>query len=262
MRALIIRLFRSALDFLYISKPHLTSKLVNELNLSQGKGFGDSTTEIEARLSLEILEKNKIFNPIVFDVGANIGNYTNSILELNSYARIYAFEPSKVAREILEKRFVNNSSVRVIPLALGRGNMTSTLWSDVHGSGLGSLQKRRLEHFEISLSNAEQVQVVNLDSWCEENAVYPDLIKIDVEGSEFEVLIGSKETLKHARLVQFEFGGSNIDSRTFFQDFWYFFVGLNFQIFRISRHGLIHLSKYCEDEEFFKTTNYVALRNG
>jgi FkbM family methyltransferase len=260
MKYMIILLLRPFLNFCFRANPRLINRLTYELNLSQGKGFGDSTTEIEAKLSLELLRQNLVFDPIVFDIGANIGNYTNSILKLNSSAKIYAFEPSKVAREILEKRFLYVSSVEIIPYALGGKNTMGTLWSDILGSGLGSLQKRQLEHFGINFSKSEQVEIVTVDSWCAENAIYPHMIKIDVEGSEFEILLGSTKTLEHVTIVQFEFGGANIDSRTFFQDFWYLFAKLNFKIFRITKNGLVHISKYSEEDEFFKTTNYIALK--
>ncbi len=37
---------------------------------------------------------------------------------------------------------------------------------------------------------------VSLDSYCNSNDIFPDLIKIDVEGDEIEVLKNSKEVLK------------------------------------------------------------------
>ncbi len=260
MKVNLIRLFRSMLDQLYSMNPKLIHRLTDELNLTQGKGFGDRTTHLEATITVELLSQI-VLQPIIFDIGANMGSYTSSILDQNPNATVYAFEPSKVAVESLKNRFQANPSVIVIPHALGGQNGTGTLWSDFEGSGLGSLRKRRLEHFDITFSKAEKVQIVTIDSWCEKNAVYPHMIKIDVEGSEFDVLSGGIQTLQQTRLVQFEFGGSNIDSRTFFQDFWYFFTELNFNLFRISRTGLVPIFRYSEDEEFFKTTNYLALKN-
>lgn len=34
--------------------------------------------------------------------------------------------------------------------------------------------------------------------------------------------------------VTFEFGGCNIDTRTYFQDYWYFFKTFGFRVFRIT----------------------------
>jgi len=74
------------------------------------------------------------------------------------------------------------------------------------------------------------------------------------------VLRGMGEALHHIKVIQFEFGGCNIDTRTFFQDFWYFFTERNFQLFRICPVGLIEIKKYKELDERFSTTHYLAVR--
>jgi len=66
--------------------------------------------------------------------------------------------------------------------------------------------------------------------------------------------------LKEIQIIQFEFGGCNIDTKTFFQDFWYFFKENGFAIYRISPKGPLLLDKYREADETFRTTNYVAVR--
>ena len=63
-------------------------------------------------------------------------------------------------------------------------------------------------------------------------------------------------------IVTFEFGGCNIDTRTFFQDFWYFFVDVNMKLFRISPAGyLVHIQSYKESDEQYRTTNYIATKS-
>lgn len=57
--------------------------------------------------------------------------------------------------------------------------------------------------------------------------------------------------------IQFEFGGCNIDSRTFFQDFWYLLHD-KYNIFRIIPTGLYPIKEYSEMREIFLCTNYLA----
>jgi hypothetical protein len=83
---------------------------------------------------------------------------------------------------------------------------------------------------------------------------------MDVEGHEMDVLIGASKALRGVQIIQFEFGGGNIDTETFFQDFWYFFESNGFEISRMTPRGLKVISQYSENFETFKPTNYVAVR--
>jgi FkbM family methyltransferase len=231
-----------------------------DLKHMQGKGSGANSVVAEARMAIHFLSKLGIQNPVVFDIGANVGTYSVAILEMNPQVTIFAFEPSSSARNILEQRFTGNDKIKIFPLALSNSVFTGTLWSDVAGSSLSSLTKRNLNHFGIKFDYKEQVEVVTLDSWRETSLIVPDLIKMDVEGHELDVLKGGIKTLALAKVVQFEFGGCNIDTRTFFQDFWYLLTGAGFKIYRISHSRPVRIMYYSEDDENFTTTNYLAVR--
>ncbi len=135
------------------------------------------------------------------------------------------------------------------------------LYADVPGSGLASLTKRRLDHFGLDLSHEEPVPVKRLESWARAaNISTVDVLKIDVEGHELDVLKGAGDLLGNARVVQFEFGGCNIDTRTYFQDFWYL-LSRDFQIHRLGPGGTSAITSYTEHDETFTTTNYIAVRD-
>ena len=95
----------------------------------------------------------------------------------------------------------------------------------------------------------------------EENNV-PSLINymsIDIEGYELQALESFGSALAVTKVIQLEFGGCNIDTKTYFQDFWYFFKEHQFDLYRITPFGLQPLNKYTEMDECFRTTNYVAV---
>jgi hypothetical protein len=117
-----------------------------------------------------------------------------------------------------------------------------------------------LEHFNISFDYSEQVNVTTLDAWTDTNKTNPDFIKMDVEGHEYEVLSGGMKVLESVKVIQFEFGGCNIDTRTYFQDFWYFFRKNGFSLYRVTPKGPLRVMKYSEEDEYFSTTNYIAVR--
>jgi FkbM family methyltransferase len=241
--------------------PNLPAAIELDMKNIQGKGKGGESVSAEVTAAISFLSKFNISEPVIFDVGANVGLYSQAILNQIPNSKVFAFEPSQTSRKILENRFLNDSRVTVIPFALGSEVASRTLWSDQAGSGLASLTKRRLEHFNIDFNYAEEVQVTTLDTWAKSQKEKPDFIKMDVEGHELDVLDGGRDVLSSVRVIQFEFGGCNIDTRTYFQDFWYFFQAHGFSLYRITPKGPIQIVKYSEEDECFNTTNYLAVRN-
>lgn len=261
MKRLLLKIIRVSVRLIARAHPSLPQSLERELKQMQGKGDGGLSVDLEAKTSINFLNKFKISSPIILDVGANVGLYTEQILKLVPNARIYAFEPSNMAIVQLKNKFHDDPRVNIISKALGDDESYSNLWSDLPGSGLASLTKRRLDHFNIQFEESQVVHVVTLDSVMKDLNLEPDLLKMDVEGHEFSILMGATKTINSLSVIQFEFGGCNIDTRTFFQDFWYFFEKSNFSLFRISKNGPIPIYYYSEDDEYFSTTNFVAVRN-
>jgi len=139
-----------------------------------------------------------------------------------------------------------------------------TLYSNETGSGLASIYKRNLDHFDIAMNIEEKVTMRTLDSFCEENNIQKiHFLKLDVEGNELKVLDGAKNMVQAGAIdhIQFEFGGCNIDSRTYFQDFYYLLSG-RYEIYRILKNGLFLIERYKETYECFITTNFLAIRKG
>ena len=63
-----------------------------------------------------------------------------------------------------------------------------------------------------------------IDHYCKENNVkFIDFLKLDIEGNEYKALCGAKNMINQDKIgaIKIEFGGCNIDLRTFFRDFWF-----------------------------------------
>lgn len=202
----------------------------------------------------------------VFDVGANKGQFLSLVTEglRGREYRIHAFEPSRYTFGLLQQNFGAMSGVTLNNAALGKTCGEQQLFFDAPGSGLASLHRRRLAHAGMAFDDSEIVQVSTLDSYCEKSGIVAiDLLKLDVEGHEMDVLQGGLRLFQERRIsmLSFEFGGCNIDSRTFFQDFWYFLVqhGMG-QIYRVTPGGfLMPVTRYSERHEQFSTTNFLAV---
>lgn len=198
----------------------------------------------------------------IFDVGANVGDYSLFLSQQFANATIYSFEPSQAAFNVFLQNMKGTANVQPYHCGFGDTNDTLTLYANYTGSALSSLYPRRLDHFGIDMSNRETVTIQKLDDFCVENQIdHIHFLKLDVEGNELKVLNGAKAMIdSHAiDFIQFEFGGCNIDSRTFFQDFYYF-LNEKYTIYRIVKDGLTPIQHYNESLEIFITTNYLAER--
>lgn len=143
--------------------------------------------------------------PVVFDIGANVGDYIGELLAHFPAANVYAFEPQPEAMTELRDRFpwVQSEGYVVGDIAEG----TATLWRDQAKSYHASVHRRSdpaIGIFKYTLT----APCCRLDRYCQDNGIkHIDLLKIDVEGHELSVLIGAGDLLGSGiDVVQFEFG--------------------------------------------------------
>lgn len=200
--------------------------------------------------------------PVLFDVGGHVGDYTEAFLAHCPSGRAVVFEPSAHHLAVLRQRLGARAEVQILPVGLGAETARLPLYKDREISGLASLSQRRLDHFDITMDQVETVDISTVDQVVADLGVTTiDLLKIDVEGHELAVLRGATATLARGivKLVQFEFGGCNLDTRTNLQDFYYFFKTYGFAIGLVQPSGRIQvLDRYDEFYEQYRTANFVA----
>jgi FkbM family methyltransferase len=229
----------------------------------QGKGFGSKSIKEEVDNCISFLyHKPNIF----IDIGAHKGYYTQEVLKQFPNIEAYLFEPSSANTEPLQIAFSKLHNVHISTYALSNITGKQKLYFDTQGSVLASLTKRRLDHFNVNFEKSEEIETIRFDEFWKTTQTYInnpntiiDYVKIDVEGHELDVFDGFGSLIKQVGIIQFEFGGANIDTRTFFQDFWYFFKDKGFILYRIAPNGVIPIKNYIEIDEFFSTTNYIAV---
>ncbi|ASY25725.1 methyltransferase [Candidatus Planktophila lacus] len=196
---------------------------------------------------------------IILDVGANSGNWTRNLKNYFPDSEIHAFEPSKSTYAVLLASTNNLEKVSTYNFGFGDLEQSQQLFYEQEKSGMASLYKRDLSHISIDFNKFEEVHIKRLDNWLTESKVRANVLKIDVEGHELAVLKGLGSYLTEFKMIQFEFGGTDIDSRTFFQDFWNFFKDTNFRLYRLSPRGKIPILTYKETDEVFSFTTYFAI---
>ncbi|MHB8209401.1 FkbM family methyltransferase [Mucilaginibacter sp.] len=222
-----------------------------------GKGSGSFSIEQE----IDLL-KDFLINPkLGVDIGGNVGEYSFYLRKNFPDMEIHIFEPSEVNQNKLKTRFKTDTNIYINNQALSDSKGAAELFSNESGSGLGSLTKRKLDHFNIDFNVHETIEMMRFEDYWESVLLSQniDLAKMDVEGHELDVLKGFGKAIYKTKLIQFEFGGCNIDTRTYFQDFWYFFKEYSFKIYRITPYGVNLIPAYSEADEVFLTTNYLCV---
>jgi len=227
-----------------------------KIQKAQGVGY-QSGVQKEFKFAMNFLNLNSRSKFI--DIGGHEGNYANEILIQFPENEIHIFEPAPESVAKLVKRFSLNKNVSVHNKALGNETGIAALYQDKPGSTQTSIFRRSEEAANLKFSKVIDVDLIRLDDWNKSASVF-DFIKIDAEGSELEILKGGIKTISKAQVVQFEYGGSNIDSRTYFLDFWRYFNNLEFDLFRMSPSGVYRIDKYRDLDENFRLSNLLAVR--
>jgi FkbM family methyltransferase len=223
------------------------------MNFGGGSDYQESG---EAWVLKYIAKQTPVGSMVVFDVGGNVGNYAIQVAKILPLAKIYSFEPAKKTFESLQNNIQHYTNIAPYNLALGNQIGKAVLYSHVHESGLASVYDR----VGLDLNNREAIQINTIDNFCEEHHLTQiDFLKLDIEGNEYQALEGASKMLKGNKIkfIQFEFGGTDIDARVFFRDF-YNLLSPQYKIFRILKNGLYPILAYKETDEIFITTNYFA----
>lgn len=135
---------------------------------------------------------------VVWDIGANLGLYTEKFVQkVGSKGTVVAFEPVSDCFDVLRSKFIGKPNIVLEPLALSSGNGVGTM--KLAADPLGSTHQL-VDHAMSDSGTEAQVEIVTADSYVARNRTVPNVIKIDVEGFEYEVFKGMKTLLAEPKL--------------------------------------------------------------
>ncbi len=150
-------------------------------------------------------------NPVVIDCGANIGLSAIWFLGRWPGARVHAFEPEPRNFRFLELNCGARSDVAVTQAAVGKARGAVRLHVAVHGA-LHSIKD------PSAGSRAIEVPCLTLADYLRESAVdCVDVLKLDVEGSELDVLMGLGDQLDRVDVIVGQLHEKLVDEHEFYR---------------------------------------------
>lgn len=158
--------------------------------------------------SLELLETARALGiRTIYDIGANVGTWTLLAKAVIPESTVEAFEPLAAHCSSFRKNLNAIGGVRLHPVALGPKNGLAELRVTDFSDASSLLPLVAAGHAEFGVEEVKHVgvEVRRLDDYrAEHELLFPDLMKLDVQGYELEVLKGAEECLRHTKALVVE----------------------------------------------------------
>lgn len=164
--------------------------------------FAVGKNEVYDRYTKKVLSIHCNPNSICIDIGANEGKILEWIIQNSPRAMHYAFEPIPSLYNQLKVKYSNQAMI--FPIALSNQTAISSFNLVTTNTALSGLMKRPYPSFH----KEQEIEVTTdlLDNIIKENERI-SLIKIDVEGGEWNVLKGASKTICRSKpIILFECG--------------------------------------------------------
>jgi FkbM family methyltransferase len=174
-------------------------------------------------------------NGFNFDVGSNFG--IRSYPFLTAGYDCVLFEPQDFCNQyVLKVAEINNFNLKIEQAVLSDKDEFIDFYVS-KSTWFSSLSKEAVELHEQS--EKIKVQSILLDNYCEKYKIFPSIVKIDVEGFEWQVLQGAKKLIEERTPTLIIEIWHNNPSKS---DIFNYLIQQNYQIFSINQEYLIPIN--------------------
>jgi len=245
-----------------LTRPRFAMYVLAKKYIKRYEGFSYDASKNGERHLLDILSREDI--NVVFDVGANIGDWSKDALDRFPQARIHSFELSNSTFVTLRDNLSGESRIVLNNCGLSNEQGQVTYKDYGENSGVNTIIAGADFH-DASIQPRQRHGVLTTgDAYCRENGIGTiDLLKIDVEGAEHLVLEGFAEMLakKAIMLVQFEYGYTHADAKFLVKDFYRLFEQYGYVLGPLKPTGVLFMDFVYPLNDFNSGPNYVAVRS-
>lgn len=138
---------------------------------------------------------------VIFDIGSNMGQAALLMMYSDNIQNIFLVDPNPEALSIAAENFIFNNLSHLAHFIPSFVSDKADETIEFYTVGAGAAGSMYSKHAKTAATNKSHLNVptTTIDKLCEFYKVYPDFIKIDVEGAELMVLKGAVKTVEKQR---------------------------------------------------------------
>jgi FkbM family methyltransferase len=225
------------------------------------KKLNNVNFDIERNGELRVLEMIAARQPkCIFDVGANVGDWSSLAVKLCPLSTIHAFEVVPTTCDTLESNVAGLSNVVVNRFGLSDANGEIVISIGLDTSTATACRIKGMRFHDDWYDSEVKCDVKKAADYVTANQIESiDFVKIDVEGMDLRVIKGFGAELKRVRALQFEYGIFNIASHDLLSDFCQHLTTSGFVVGKIFPR-VVQFFEYRFNLENFYGSNYLAVR--
>jgi FkbM family methyltransferase len=202
---------------------------------------------------------------IVFDVGANIGEWSTQLLKISRErpnSCLHAFEPVSSTMVMLQANLNPIEStwqITPVQLALSEKVGRTEIFVVKDGAGTNAIVPNPRE----AINRTELVQLSTVDDYCKANGIGEiGLLKVDAEGHDFFVLRGARRLLERKKIhvIQFEYNHRWVWSRVTLFNVFEYAEAVGYRIGKVTPKGIEFYDAWHFELERFVEGNYLFCR--
>jgi FkbM family methyltransferase len=204
---------------------------------------------------------------VIFDVGANIGEWSAALLgQLKAHAidervDLFSFEPVPATAKTLRGNLPGNlPCLHIEELALSSSVGTAEIYVAAANAGTNSLHDDPANAHQTTVTIALTTAV----DFCETRAIqHVHLLKCDTEGHDMEVIRGALPLLKEERLsvLQFEYNHRWVFSRNFLSDVFDAVKSMPYKVAKLQADHVLVFEKWHPKLDKFFEGNYALIHH-
>ena len=207
---------------------------------------------------------------VVFDVGAYIGQWTDEVLKQckGDRLQIHSFEPHPQTYQQLVGNLapgITAGQVFANNFALSNSEEMKTLYDYQNSRFLNTLYRRNSDDeklYQMGTPRQFPILVTSLDAYCQRWQIQRiNFLKIDVEGSELDILKGGTKMLQSGKIdyLQLEYGQTFKDAGISLKAVFEFLQQYRYSLFKILPDKLDYQREFLPENEDWHWSNFLAV---